>query len=68
MRHVRRTHRVALDWSFDRVNVDLKIQIKYVDTKNQIADILTGGNLTRDECLLNSMNFSRFSCSHFLSI
>ena len=39
MRHVSRTHRVALDWLFDRVNLDPKIQIKYIDTKNQLADI-----------------------------
>ena len=49
MRHVSRTHRVALDWLFDRINVDPKIQIKYIDTKNQLADILTKGNFTRDE-------------------
>ena len=41
MIHVSRTHRVALDWLFDRINLDPKIQIKYIDTKNQIADILT---------------------------
>ena len=41
MRHVSRTHRVALDWLFDRINLDPKIQIKYIDTKNQPADILT---------------------------
>ena len=40
-RHVSRTHRVALDWLFDRINLDPKIQIKYIDTKNQLADILT---------------------------
>ena len=39
LRHVSRTHRVALDWLFDRINVDPKIQIKYIDTKNQLADI-----------------------------
>ena len=39
MRHVSRTHRVALDWLFDRINLDPKIQIKYIDTKNQLADI-----------------------------
>ena len=39
MRHVSRTHRVALNWLFDRVNLDPKIQIKYIDTKNQLADI-----------------------------
>ena len=44
MRHVSRTHRVALDWLFDRINLDPKIQIKYIDTKNQLADILTKGN------------------------
>ena len=41
MRHVSRTHRVPLDWSFDRINLDSKIQIKYIDTKKQLADILT---------------------------
>ena len=49
MRHVSRTHRVALDWLFDRINLDTKIQIKYIDTKNQLADILTKGSFTRDE-------------------
>ena len=44
MRHVSRTHRVALDWLFGRINLDPKIQIKYIDTKNQIADILTKRN------------------------
>ena len=28
MRHVSRSHRVALDWLFDRINLDSKIQIK----------------------------------------
>ena len=41
--------RVALDWLFDRINLDPKIQIKYIDTKNQLADILTEGNFTLDE-------------------
>ena len=49
MRHISRTHRVALDWLFDRIDLDSKIQIKYIDTKNQLADILTKGNFTRDE-------------------
>ena len=42
-------HRVALDWLFDRINLDPKIQIKCSDTKNQLADMLTKGNFTRDE-------------------
>ena len=49
MRHVSRTHRVALGWLFDRINLDSKIQIKYIDTINQLADILTKGSFTRDE-------------------
>ena len=63
MRHVSRTHRVALHWLFDRINLNSKIQIKYIDTKNQLADILTKGNFTRDEWnhLLNLLNISHFS-------
>ena len=68
MRHVSRTHRVAVDWLFDRINLDSKIQIKYIDTKNQLADILTKGNFTRDEwnhllCLFNISHFSSTVCS-----
>ena len=63
MRHVSRTHRVALDWLFDRINLDSNIQIKYIDTKNQFADIPTKGNFTRDEWnhLLSLFNISHFS-------
>ena len=49
MSHVSRTHRLAFDWLCDRINLDTKIQIKYIDTKNQLADILTKGNFTRNE-------------------
>ena len=68
MRHVSKTHRVALDWLFDRINLDTKIQIKFIDTKNQLADILTKGNFTRDEwnhllCLFNMSHFSSTVCS-----
>ena len=63
MRHVLRTHRVALDWLFDRMNLDSKIQIKFIGTKNQLADILTKVNFTRDEWnhLLTLFNISHFS-------
>ena len=63
MRHVSRTHRVALDWFIDLINLDPKIQIKYIDTKNQFADILTKGNFTSDEWnhLLSLFNISHFS-------
>ena len=68
MRHVSRTHRVAFDWLFDRINLDSKIQIKYTDTKNQLADILTKGSFTRGDwnhllCLFNISHFSPTVCS-----
>ena len=56
MRHVSRAHRVALDWLFDRIYLDLQIRVKYVDTRSQLADILTKGNFTRDE-------WNHFICS-----
>ena len=72
MRHVSRTHRVAFDWLFDRISLDPKIQIKYIDTKNQLADILTKGNFTRGEwnhllCLFNISHFSSAVCSEVMS-
>ena len=49
-----------------------KIPINYVDTKNQLADILTKGNFTRNEWnhllrLFNIMDISQFASSHFSS-
>ena len=63
MRHVSRTHRVTLDWLFDRINLNSIIQIKYIDTKNQLVDILTNGNFKRDEWnhLLTLFNIGHFS-------
>ena len=49
MRHVSRTHKVALDWLLDRINLDPKLQIKYADTQKKLADMLTEGSFTRDE-------------------
>ena len=63
--HVSRTHRVSLDWLFDRIYLDPKIQIRYIDTKHQIADILTKGNFTRDEW---NYLFRLFNISHFSSL
>ena len=73
MRHVSRTHRVALDWLFGRINLDPKIQTKHVDTQNQLADILTKEYFTRDEwnhllLFLNIMKCSLFSCSHLSNV
>ena len=39
IRHVSRIQRVAIDWLFDRITLDTRIQIKYVDTKNQFGDM-----------------------------
>ena len=72
MRHVSRTHRVALDWFFDRFNLDTKIQIKYIDTKNQLVHILSKGKFSRDEwnhllCLFNISHFSFTVCSEAMA-
>ena len=72
MRHVSRTHRVALDCLFDGINLDSKIQIKYIVPKNQLADMLTKGNFLRDEwshllCLFNNSHFSSTNCSEVMS-
>ena len=63
---------LLLIWLFDRINLDSIIQIKYIDTKNQLADILTKGNFTRDEwnhllCLFNISHFSSTNCSEMMS-
>ena len=34
MRHVSRTHRFAVDWLSDRINLDSDIKIRYIDTKH----------------------------------
>ena len=72
MRHVSRTHRVALDWLFDRINLDPKIHIKHIDTKNQLADMLIKWSFTRDEwnhllCSFNISHFSSAECSEVMS-
>ena len=72
MRHVSRTHRVAFDWLFDRIGLDPKMQIKYIDTKNQLEDMQTKGNFTRDEWnhllyLFNISHFCSADCSEVMS-
>ena len=72
MRHVSRNHRVALDWLFDRIDLGTKIQIKYIDIKNQLADMLTEGNFARDEWnhllfLFNIRHFNSTNCSEVMS-
>ena len=70
MRQVSRSHRVALDWLFDRINLVPNQDPN--DTKNQLADIRTKGNFTRDEwnhllCLFNISHFSSNSCLEVMS-
>ena len=70
MRHVSGTHRVALDRLFDRIILDPKIRMKYVDTKHHLAHLLTTGSFTRDEwcnllCLVKIMDLSMFFSQRF---
>ena len=48
LRHVSRTHRVDLDWLFERINRDPGVFIKFVPTKEQLAGILTKGSFTAE--------------------
>ena len=72
MRHVSRTHRVALDWLFDRINLDPK-------NPNQIHWHQTPTRRHTDQgkfhtwwwnhllCLFNISHFSSTSCSEVMS-
>ena len=40
LRHVSRTRRINLDWTYDTMQSQ-GISLKYVNTKNQIADMMT---------------------------
>ena len=48
MRHVSRTHRVHLDWLFDRINLEKAIHVRYVNTAQQIADVLSWCSLSQE--------------------
>ena len=50
-----------------------KTRIRYIDTKHQMADILTKGHFTRDEwntllCLFNISHFTSLCCAKNLSL
>ena len=67
LRHVGRTHRVDLDWLFERIRKDPGIFVKYVGTKEQLADILTKGSFTADAwntllnlCLISSPDSRKY--------
>ena len=48
LRHVSRTHRVDLDWLFERISKDPGVFVKYVGTKEQLGDILTKVSFTAE--------------------
>ena len=46
LRHVPRVFRVDLDTMFERILTDPSIKMQYINTKEQLADILTKGSFT----------------------
>ena len=46
--HVSRTDLVDFDWLFERINLDCSISIRCVRTTEQLADMLTGAEKTRN--------------------
>ena len=68
LRHVPRTQRVDLDGLYNRINLHPMIQIKNVNTTQQMADILTKRSLTGDRWtqltqLVNIMTHTTFTLS-----
>ena len=41
LKHCNRTQRIALDWLLERLQTDPGVSLRYVQTKEQIADIFT---------------------------
>jgi len=68
LRHVARTHRVDLDWLFERISKDPSCLLKFVGTKEQLGDILTKGSFTQNswQQLLDLIQIAPFR-SHVLS-
>ena len=46
MRHMERTHRIDVDALFERIHGEKGMCIKYINTKLQIADIVTNGSFS----------------------
>ena len=68
MRHVARTHRVDLDWLWERIRMDPGVNIKFVGTKDQIADIFTKGSFSADQwsrlCRLAQIGTQKALCEN----
>ena len=62
MAHINRTHRVRVDWLFLLARTDPGICLRYVNTKSQLADIMTKGSFTAqtwsDLCQLNQVGIT----------
>ena len=68
MRHVSRTHKVALDWLFDRINPDSQNPNQIHRHQKPTRRHFDRRNFTRDEwnhllCLFNTSHFSPTVCS-----
>ena len=46
LRYVARTQKIDLDWLFERLTTDPGLFIRYILTKEQLADIFTKGSFT----------------------
>ena len=46
MRHISRTHRVDLDWLFERLLKDTAVTMRYINTKQQLPGMFTKGSFT----------------------
>ncbi len=45
LRHIQRTHRIVLDWTYDLIKQNDCIWLRYIGTKDQVADLMTKGFL-----------------------
>ena len=62
MRHCGRTHRVNLDWLFERIKRDPGVKVRCCPTKKMIADIFTKGSFHKD-AWLNLLELSQIGPS-----
>ena len=65
MRHVPRTHKVALDHLFDKIDLDPKIRIRYIDTKHNSQTFWPEGIKFHTWFNLHLLNVSHFSSNCF---
>ena len=49
LKQISRTHKINLDWLFERIREDPSAFGRYIHTKLQLADMLTKGNFTTEQ-------------------